>query len=334
MTQNIFSNPVSIATRSFAAYNKQATIREKSSSGGLFYTFAQKVIDDGGVVFGAAFDKDWQVFHRECTTLQEVESLLQSKYVQSDMNTCYKRVKECINENKIVLFCGTPCQVYGLLSYLEAVNKKQDYRKKLITIDFICHGVPSRMVWRKYLQEIARGREITSVNFRDKTNGWRDFSLKIEYSDGSTYLESWLKDPYVKGFIKNLYLRQSCYECRFRGIDRESDFTIADFWSVHKLMPDFYDDRGTSILLVHNERAVQFLEIVKNEFFMCEIANEMVATTNKSLVKSMPKNTKRLKFFKDLQQPHVNLSKVIMCATKVSLLSRIKIKILRILTSK
>ena len=324
----IASDCIKNSTRSFAAYNKDAIIRERSSSGGLFYSFAKSVIDEGGLVFGASFDKDWQVFHKGCTTMDNVEGLMQSKYVQSDINNSYKLIKEALALKRKVLFCGTPCQVYGLLSYLE-VNKISDLRNNLITIDFICHGVPSRMVWRKYLKEISQGKEIKHINFRDKTNGWRDFSLKIDYTDGTSYFMSWLKDPYVQGFIKNLYLRQSCYECKFRGIERASDFTIADFWSVYKIIPEIFDDRGTSILMVHNEYAMDFLKKIENEFCLCEIANETVASTNTPAVTSVPKNPNRSIFFNNINKK--KLSKVIVATLQVSLLTRIKRKIVRIL---
>lgn len=319
-------------TKSYAAYNKSENIRLKSSSGGIFYTFAKSVIDEGGVVFGASFDEEGQVFHKVCTTIEEIYDLMQSKYVQSNVNTCYKQVRDELLKCRKVLFCGTPCQVYGLLSYLDLVIGSADFRENLITIDFICHGVPSRMVWREYLKEISQGRKIKHINFRDKTNGWRDFSLKIDYLDGTKYLQSKNKDPYVQGFLKNLYLRPCCYECRFRGIDRFSDFTIADFWSVHNTLPDFFDDKGTSILMVHNDRAMHFLNGLQNDFYIHEIANELVAKTNSPSVKSVLKNPKRKDFFKELRQ-NGNVSKKIIASIRVSFLRRVKRKILRMLNN-
>lgn len=317
------------STRSFAAYNKNEKIRLKSSSGGLFYTFAKRVLASGGIVFGACFDEKGQLFHKGCTTVSELFELMQSKYVQSDLKNCYEQVKNELLNRRIVLFCGTPCQIYGLLSYLDLTITDKDFKMRLITIDFICHGVPSRLIWRKYLAEISKGKNIKHINFRDKINGWRDYSLKIDYTDGSVYLRSWLKDAYMQGFIKNLYLRQSCYDCKFRGIERLSDFTIADFWGVHKLLPDFFDDKGTSILMVHNDQAMGILNSVKNEFEICEITNELVATTNILAVKSVPWNTNRVMFFKSLNEK-TRLSKAILKAVKVSTFNRLKRRVMRI----
>ena len=132
-----------------------------------------------------------------------------------------------------MLFCGTPCQVAGIISYLRSTVKGNEWKELLLTIDYICHGVPSRMVWRRYLKEVSKDKKITSINFRDKTNGWRDFGLRIDYDNGVSNLQTQHKDTCMRGFLNNLYLRESCYECSFRGVERESDFTIADFWGVH-----------------------------------------------------------------------------------------------------
>jgi len=286
-------------TKSFATVNNNIKVRMNSSSGGAFYTIAKKVIEDGGVVFGAAFDNDGQVCHKACVDLESVKKLMQSKYVQSSVGNAYGDVREFLSKGQKVLFTGTPCQVYGLLSFIGYSMGSVAY-KNLITVDFVCHGVPSRLVWRKYLKEVSGERTHVSINFRDKTNGWRDFSLKIQFDDGSHYLRSWHKDPYVQGFIKNLYLRESCYQCQFRGVDRESDFTIADFWGVHKYLPEMFDDKGTSIIMAHNDRAVEMLENLKSDLQLHEITNELVVQTNSPVVKSVERHSKRGNFFETL----------------------------------
>lgn len=321
-------------TCSYAIYNLNEEIRMNSSSGGIFYSFAKKVIDEGGTVFGATFDKNGEVYHKCCRTLNQVIDLMQSKYVQSDMKGCYMQIEAALLNREKVLFCGTPCQVQGVLSYLNVkLNKSfNDYRKYLITMDLICHGVPSRMIWRKYLKEISLGKKIQHINFRDKTNGWRNFSLKIDYEDGTYYLKSWLKDPYVQGFINNLYLRQSCYECKFRGIDRKSDFTMADFWGVHNVLPEMFDDKGTSILMVHNNYAKDILMSLEKEFCVCEISNETVATKNASVISSFQRNPKRIVFFNNVNNNDQGiLSQKIINALKVPFIIRLKRKFKRIL---
>lgn len=219
--------------------------------------------------------------------------------MQSKVGTIFKDVRDALLKGRKVLFVGTPCQVNGLLSYINA-SMNQAYTEHLLTADFVCHGVPSRFVWRKYLNEVCEGRKPVSINFRDKTNGWRNFSLKIRFDDDSQYLCSWHKDPYVQGFIKNLYLRECCYQCKFRGIDRNSDFTLADFWGVHTALPEMFDDRGTSIIMAHNTKAINMIEHLKAELIVREIENEIIIQTNSPVVQSVPFNPKRNSFIKTM----------------------------------
>lgn len=316
-------------TRSFASYNKDETIRAMSSSGGVFYVFAQKILSEGGIVFGAAFDNEWQVHHEACTNIEDLHRIMQSKYVQSSIGRTYINIRDSLISKKKVLFCGTPCQVEGLISYLKSTMKNDLWKELLLTIDFICHGVPSRMVWRKYLKEVSKDRTITNINFRDKINGWRNFGLRIDFGNGDSYFQSQHKDPYMRGFLNNLYLRDSCYECNFRGIERESDFTIADFWGVHNIMPDFFDDKGTSIILAHNDRAISILEELSNKFNICEIQNEVVVQTNLPVVKSVDRNSKRNSFF--AHKEGKNIGEYIVHHLHQPLLLRIKRKIIKTL---
>lgn len=315
-------------TKSYAAYNRDEIIRLQSSSGGVFYAFAELVLSQKGVVYGAIYNDEWMVEHKGIEKIEELHKLLQSKYVQSFMTESYFEVADNLRDDRKVLFCGTPCQVAGLISYLD--NLKIE-RCNLITVDFICHGVPSPMIWRKYLEQKTGGKEISSINFRDKTNGWRDFCLKIDYFNGEQYINSWHKDPYVQGFIKNLYLRDSCFECNFRGIDRISDFTIADFWGVHELLPDFYDDKGTSIVMTHNTKANEIFESLQDKLVFSEIANEIVININSPVVKSVSRNKKTERFYK---RKHSNIEKDIRKDINISVLIRLKQKVKSILAQK
>lgn len=313
------------STRSFAAYNKDEAIRAISSSGGVFYALAKRTLLEGGIVFGAAFDREWQVHHEACSNIQNLHRIMQSKYVQSSLGDTYLQVRNALLSGKKTLFCGTPCQVEGLVSYLKSVMKDDTWKESLSTIDFICHGVPSKMVWRRYLKEVSGEKKIKNINFRDKTKGWRDFSLRIDFEHGSSYQQSQRKDPYMRGFLSNLYLRDACYECNFRGVERVSDFTIADFWGVHKLLPDFFDDKGTSIVMVHNHRAMRTLEELSDEVNLCEISNEVVVKTNSPVIRSVNRNSKRDDFFKSDDGKSIRAH--IVHNLHQSLLTRIKRKI-------
>lgn len=316
-------------TRSFASINKNESIRIMSSSGGVFHAIAQKTLSDGGLVFGAAFDDEWQVHHESCYTIRDLRRIMQSKYVQSSMGNTYRIVRETLLTEKKVLFCGTPCQVYGLLSYLTSTMNGNTWKELLLTVDFICHGVPSRMVWRRYLKELSENKKIIHINFRDKTNGWRNFGLRIDFENGESYIESQREDPYMRGFLNNLYLRESCYECRFRGVERESDFTIADFWSVHTILPEFFDDKGTSIVMAHNDRAIHILEALSDKLSLCEIQTDDVVRTNSPVVKSVDRNDKRESFF--TRGDGMRISECIVHNLHQPLLARIYRKIVKIL---
>lgn len=275
----------------YAVNGKNENVRRDSSSAGVFYYLCKGVIENGGVVFGAGFDKDFQVCHGYAEDMQGVKSFMQSKYVQSNTGDSYNKVKAFLEEGREVLFSGTPCQVSGLKAFL-----RKDYYN-LITVDFICHGVPSRRIWREYIDELSKGRKIKSVNFRDKTEGWRVFSLKVEFEDGSVYRKNLDEDIFLKGFLQNLYLRPSCYECRFRGFDRPSDVTLADFWGVQKEMPELFDDKGTSIVIVRSDTAEKMMEDNRDNLEICELPLETVRKTNTAVENSCKEHKCRAEFF-------------------------------------
>lgn len=293
-----------------------------SSSGGMFYLFAKKVICADGVVFGARFNGDWEVEHCYFENIEEISSYMQSKYVQSYVGDTFQEAKKFLESGRSVLYSGTPCQISGLKAFLG-----KNY-PNLITIDFICHGVPSPMVWRKYLSEISGGKAIKSINFRDKTEGWIEYSLKIDYQDGSVYRKTLREDVYMQGFLQDLYLRPSCYACSFRGIERDSDITLADFWNGQKVLPDMVDNKGTSVILVHTETGKKILEDVNAEIEICEAPLDYVKSTNSAIEKSCEMNPKRMKFYASI---HEGMIKAIKRQTRASTCMRIKRKIKRLL---
>ncbi len=313
-------------TVSFAAYCKDDTIRENSSSGGIFCLIAQRVIDQGGLVFGAAFDENGEVIHRCCTDKEDLKALMQSKYVQSSINHCFTQIIEALKSNRTVLFCGTPCQVNGLLSLLSV--EKVD-RNRLVAIDFICHGVPSRKIWRDYLEQISAGRKITKISFRDKTNGWLDYSTRIMFADGSDYLMSWKKDIYMRGFIRNLFLRPICYECPFRGVDRSADITLGDFWSIQNLHPEMFDNKGISIIMAHNDRGMKIIKELWDGMNIWPVENAEIIKHNIPITQSVPYNPRRGRFFKWYRNRNQDISKWISICLQDPILVRIRRKIKR-----
>lgn len=263
-------NPIEV----YAAKCSDEEIRRESSSGGVFTAFAERVISDGGVVFGAKFDKEWRVIHAWTDTIEGLAQFRGSKYVQSCIGNAYKEAEQFLQQGREVLFTGTPCQVAGLKKYL---RKEYD---NLTTIDVVCHGVPSPLVWQEYLKglECAKRTDgkntvssslndvsiIADISFRDKTMGWKKFGFKIGYvaskaTENSVsksvveyHIEPFYENLYMKGFLRNLYLRPSCYNCAAKSGRSGSDLTIADFWGVERNHPELNDERGVSAMLVYN----------------------------------------------------------------------------------
>lgn len=247
----------------YAAVHSDATVRCASSSGGVFTALAASVISSGGVVFGARFAADWSVEHACTETLEGLSAFQGSKYVQSRIGDTYRQAEAFLKQGRTVLFTGTPCQISGLRRYL-----RKDY-DALLTMDFICHGVPSPLVWRRYLQAVrpdTSGSSPRGIYFRDKVLGWHRFSMTIRY-DHASVSRPFLEDPYMRGFLANLFLRPSCYACRVKPCSSGADLTIGDFWGIELIRPDLDDDGGVSSILVHTPSGARALEGLPLQFY-------------------------------------------------------------------
>lgn len=280
-----------------AAINKNEEVRLKSSSGGIFYLFAEKIINEGGVVFGARFDENWQVVIDFADTIEGIKVFMGSKYVQARIDTAYVDVKKFLNEGRKVLFSGTPCQVAGLYKFLK---KKYD---NLLSIDFICHGTPSPKVWAMYLNNILDGFKRTkTIQFRDDNRKYLHFWKKYDESEKAVLLlGSSDKNPYMKAFLSDLILRPSCFACKAKSCSSQSDITLADFWGVWNVNPKMYDDKGTSMLFINTEKGLN--ELPSEEYVKYANANyEEAEKYNKACIFSAVPNPKRTIFFEHLQR--------------------------------
>lgn len=306
---------------SYAVQNKDDAVRLSSSSGGMFHLLAESIIKQDGVVYGAGFDKDFSVKHIRINKIEEIQLLQGSKYLQSGIGNIYKQVKKDLKENKQVLFTGTPCQVEGLKSFLGREENN------LLTMDFICHGVPSPTIWGGYYSAIEQDKkeQLKKVYFRNKDLGWKLFSLKMVF-DKNIYVNDLNNDLYMKGFLQDLYLRPSCYNCRFKKVNRVSDITVADFWGIDKLLPKFDDDKGTSLVILHNNKAKNLFYKLKDKMNFIEVKFEDGIRYNKSMITSVRYNEKRDLFFAEFKIKE-NLFDLIKKYTKLSFKRRIKQKI-------
>ena len=259
-----------IQKKALSAINMDDGVRMSSSSGGIFTLLAEKTIDDGGVVFGARFDEHWQVVIDVAKTKEAVKTFRGSKYLQARIGDSFLRCKQYLDAGRKVLFSGTPCQVSALRHFL-----RKDY-ENLLAVDFICHGVPSPLVWKSYLNEVVvtGSRAVKDIQFRNKSRGWKLYSLAIEYNKDSQSIavsSPFKENIYMKAFLKNLILRPSCHSCPAKCGKSHSDITVADFWGIEVVNPKMDDDQGTSLVLINTDKGASSLpsdnmKITEEEF--------------------------------------------------------------------
>ncbi len=298
----------------YACYSKDEKIVKISSSGGIFTLLASQIINRGGVVFGAAFNENYDVEHKKITRIKDLELLRGSKYVQSNLGKTFLQVKELLNQGTLVYFSGTPCQIDGLLCFLD---KKYD---NLICQDIVCHGVPSPKVWKLYLKKFKLQNNV-SISFRDKTSGWENYSFSIKDNKGK-FIQLARDNDYMKVFLNNLCLRPSCYNCHSKSLSRNSDLTLADFWGAKEIYPQFYNDKGISLVLINSKKGNHlFRDIVKQtNYIKVDILN--VIKNNSSINKSAVLPVERENFFEDIQKKSFN--KVTKKYVKVPIILKLK----------
>ncbi len=287
--------------KAYWAYTKSTDICQSSSSGGIFTLFADEILQKGGVVFGAGLDAQFNVVHLKIDTSDEITRLKTSKYVQSDTSGIYKEVQDELKADHSVFFTGTPCQVAALRSYLG-----KEYTN-LITQDIICHGVPSPGVWQGYLDQVHRftGKTIKSISFRDKTVGWNDFSMKVQYVDGSSYRELAIKDPFERAFLANLILRPACHQCQYKTLQRFSDITLADYWGVETVHPELKNQQGVSLVLIQSAKGQELFEKITEYCHHGETDCERAVHMNAGCLNSPAMHPRRQDFFKKWQNDNL-----------------------------
>ena len=279
---------------SYACYSKDEYLRMNSSSGGLFGVIAKRVLKEHGVVFGAAFAENMSVIHKYIEKEDELIKLLGSKYVQSSIGNAYKDVKYFLSLNKKVLFSGTPCQVRGLNNFL---GKKYN---NLITIDIICHGVPSPKIWNKYLdfREKKDKEKPGVISFRNKDNGWNKFNIVFKYKN-KKYIMDHNKDIYMQSFLLNSCLRNSCYNCKSKGDSRSSDFTLGDFWGIDNIDSKMNDDKGVSLLIINTDKGKEYFDKISNDIIKIPVSYERAVNDNIALLSSVKRPRNRKYFIKE-----------------------------------
>lgn len=300
----------------YAAKNCDENVRLQSSSGGVFTILAEQVIKVGGVVFGARFNEEWDVVHSYTETIEGLAAFRGSKYVQSRIGDSYKQAEAFLKQGREVLFSGTPCQIAGLKCFL---CKEYD---NLLTVECVCHGVPSPKVWQGYLDDVKRpqgvdGKNtvssisngmpvITGIHFRDKSNGWKKFGFHLGLKSAigadqnsvstsvmsTSLLTPFYDNPFMRAFLADFILRPSCYNCPAKAGRSEADIALADFWGIEKVLPQFDDDKGCSLVLDYTSRAEY-----KKECDIMPAVYEDAVKYNPAIVCSVAKPQNRAFYF-------------------------------------
>ena len=268
-------------------YTKQDDIRRKSSSGGLFYELSQVILEDGGVVFGACYDKEMhQVVHKS-TEETSIENMLKSKYAESKLGDTYKKIETYLKDGKKVLLCGTPCLAAGLYNLKE--KKWSRYKNQLFILDFLCEGVPSYKIFQEYIKdsENKSEKEIETIEFRSKSYGWNVHCMKIQYKDGTSRIIPSFSDSYMHTFIMDLTMnRRSCYACPFRE-KKYSDVTIGDFWKVSNVDKSCVDNKGVSAIFVNSEAGNILIEKARKNLYIKELEDRDILQMEQHLDTSL-----------------------------------------------
>lgn len=291
------------------AYNKDEFTRIDSTSGGAHSALANKVFDEHGYVGGAIYNKNHtvsQIVTEERSLLTNIRS---SKYLQSNAEGVYKKIKKLLNKGDKVFFCGTPCQVQGLYNFLGKKNFEN-----LVVADFVCLGVNSPKVFLKYMDMVEKKYHsyATEIKFKNKTWGWHNFSIRINFANGKQYIKDRNHDPYFVGYCTDhLFTRPSCYECPFRKYPHVSDFTLADFWGIDKLDPEMDQDKGTSLILINTDKGDKFVSQIKGDTVWKEYKFQDLQNVYKAMFENSPLPTgNRHQFFLDLdRKPFEEISK-------------------------
>lgn len=305
----------------FACVSQDGALREKSSSGGLFSHLARHTLQQGGVVFGVALDENHMPGHRPAETEADAECFRGSKYVQSSVGESFKEVRSLLDGGRRVLFTGTPCQVAGLRTFL---GKRYD---GLICADIICHGVPSPKVWQCYVESLAKEKTIRAIRFRDKSSGWRTQALRIQYADGTSTVRPSSGDPFLTGFLKDLYLRPSCHRCSFKSAERASDITMADLWGAEKIRPQMDDNRGVSLALIHTDAGFRLLESVRGLMNVEPVSLGDALAYNSSAILPASEHPRRSGFFHEFRKGECDFHELVFRCCRENLMQKVLRKV-------
>lgn len=283
----------------YAAWSKDNFTRLDSTSGGIFSELAKVIYKKGGYVCGAVFNNENLVEHKLSNNIKDLDNIRSSKYLQSDINDIYKKIKEKLIDNKLVLMCGSPCQINGLYNFLG-----KEY-EKLYTCDFICRGMNSPKIFKGYIRSLENKykSKVKKIKFKNKIHGWHNFSTRIDFENGKTYIGGRYVDSYMVGYLKyNAFMRPSCYDCKFKGLPKKSDITLADFWGIENIAPEMDENKGTSMILINSEKGKDLLNKISQKIIFKQIKSDEIFNENVCNIYSPEMTSSRKKVFENVNK--------------------------------
>lgn len=315
----------------YAAFSSDKSIRIDSASGGIFSELAKRIIAKGGAVFGAIYNDTFAVEHCCIENEDDLCRLRGAKYSESNLGNTFTDVLSKLKQGQNVLFSGTPCQVAGLKAFI-----KKDY-SNLFCVDFVCHGVPSPMAWKVYIDYRAKtdanGEIPMEINLRSKNTGWSNYQYSnvFKYKNGIEHSILSSQSLFMKLFVGDYISRPSCENCKFKGYKRVSDITLGDFWGIWNVDPEMDDNKGTSVILVQSEKGQSLWKEISNKIKFKEVSLEQASQQNPSMLVASKANPKR-----DVVMDRIRNNQIVTCedlfvSQKQSLMSRIKGKASRLL---
>lgn len=294
-----FKSKKNTPIKAYAAWQKDRHILFNSSSGGAFSAIAANVLNNNGYVFGAAFDSNWRVFHKGINNLNDLKQLQGSKYTQSDIGFAFKEIYQLLSKEIKVLFVGTPCQVSGLKSFL---NNKKVNLQNLLVIDIACHGVPSPLMFKEYINHLEQtyGSNLVYFTFRDKKWSWLRFNCKAIFRNGKVYLGKWEEDIFMRGFLRDLFLRKCCGKCQFASPNREGNITLSDYWN-YQIQPKekSNEDTGVSVVLINDDKGAKAFNAIKDSLVFFERTVENALKSSPPYSHPFSPSPKRNEFWSD-----------------------------------
>lgn len=312
----------------YALKNRDKRIQKLSSSGGAFEVLSKYVLEKDGVVYGAAFNENFNVNHIRITKIEELYKIMGSKYVQSNLNNIYKEIEKDLNNNKIVLFSGTGCQISGLKNML-----KKSY-DNIYTIEILCHGIPSEKVWESYKNYLCDkyNSKINYVSFRDKKYGWHAYSVKVGFANGKKYRKIVDNDIYMQSYLRGYNICEDCYRCPYKKRERIADITLGDLWGVRvKRFKD--NEQGISLVSINSNKGKKLFSYIKDNCDLVKLENEKtknVISNMTGYAEKVPEEKRKL-FFEMIESEdfknayNYNIKRSVIYEIKIKIKSILKI---------